>query len=158
MKKVRYVIYVITLCMIIFGCTGNNPNKPKPLEPTWELLNFTLIDDGTAYEVSSDSTHATHIVIPSEYNGLPVTRIGNDAFIEFRNLKSIYIPDSIIRIGVRAFYLCTSITSVSMPNSVTSIGTSAFSGCSGLTNIKLSSNLQNIGHGVFGACGKLTSI
>ena len=53
----------------------------------------------------------TDIRIPGEYNGLPVTKIANEAFYNCENIKSVTIPES-----------------------VTSIGACAFSGCDGLTD------------------------
>jgi len=46
-------------------------------------LQFTLIENGTAYEVSRGTATATEIVIPETYNFLPVTRIANNGFIGF---------------------------------------------------------------------------
>ena len=78
-----------------------------------EGLEFTLINDGTAYEVSGIGTCTDlDIVIPSVYNGLPVTAIGERAFNQRSNLTSITIPDSVTSIGDRAFYYCVGLTSV----------------------------------------------
>ena len=60
----------------------------------------------------------TDIVIPSTYNGLPVTSIGYKAFINRKSLASIGIPDSVTSIGDWAFYLCTSLTSINFEGTV----------------------------------------
>lgn len=78
-----------------------------------EGLKYTLINDGTAYKVSGIGTCTDlDIVIPSTYNGLPVTEIGDRAFNQRSNLTSITIPDTITAIGDRAFYYCVGLTSV----------------------------------------------
>lgn len=61
-----------------------------------------------------------------------IQSIGDDAFCDCSNLKSVSIPDSVTSIGNNAFYWCSSLTSVSIPDSVTSIGNKAFEGCPNL--------------------------
>ena len=86
--------------------------------------------DPLTYEVSGDTvsiidckTSATgDLVIPSTYEGKPVTSIGDRAFNYCRDLMSVTIPDSVTSIGWGAFESCISLTSVTIPNSVTSIG------------------------------------
>ncbi|HCS94195.1 MAG TPA: hypothetical protein DIV38_00465 [Clostridiales bacterium] len=85
---------------------NNNPEKP----PT-EGLKYELLDDDT-YMVSDYNGTAIEVIIPSTYNGKPVTSIGD-----------------------YAFYGCTSLTSIEIPASVTSIGESTFSNCSSLKTI-----------------------
>jgi hypothetical protein len=77
------------------------------------------------------------VTIPSTITGLPVTRIGDNAFSHCTNLTSITIPNSVTSIGDQAFFYCTNLTSVTIGNSVTSIGGWAFSGCSRLTAFKV---------------------
>ena len=57
-------------------------------------LNFTLIDGGTAYEVSRGTASAIHIEIPSIYDGLPVRRIANSAFWYYSSMTFITIPNT----------------------------------------------------------------
>jgi hypothetical protein len=45
-----------------------------------EGLEFTLNEDGTEYSVTGYTGDSTQVVIPAEYNGLPVTSIGYRAF------------------------------------------------------------------------------
>ena len=145
-------------------------------------LTFTLINGDTEYSVSDClETASGSLDIPSTYNGLPVTSIGNEAFngctsltgitipdgvtsIQSRtfancsNLASITISDSVTFIDFRAFADCTSLTSITIPSSVTSIGVSAFSGCYNLTNITIPDSVTSIGNGAFYACTGLNEI
>lgn len=68
-------------------------------------LEYTLSEDGTQYAVTGIGTleEAYNIVIPSTYNDLPVTSIGNNAFNHRLDLTSIVIPDSVTYIGESAF-------------------------------------------------------
>ena len=99
-------------------------------------LKYILSSDGTYYIVSGiGSCTDTDIVIPSTYNGIPVTIIGERAFYNCTGLTSITIPDSITSIENYAFYGCSGLTSITIPESVTSIGIWAFAYCTGLTKI-----------------------
>jgi len=104
--------------------------------PTRALgLQFTLIENSTAYSVSRGSATAPEIEIPDTYDFLPVTHIGDLAFYSCGNLTNITIPNSITHIGEQAFAGCVNLSSIYIPGSVTNIDITAFMGCRGLTSI-----------------------
>ena len=106
------------------------------LRPASEGLEFTLNDDNVSYSVTGIGTcKDTDIVIPSMYNGLPVTGIGDRAFYDCDSLTSVIIGDSVTSISIYAFAFCGSLTSVEIPDSVTSIGYNAFYLCELLTSV-----------------------
>ncbi len=127
-------------------------------EDNTDGLQYTLINNNTEYEVSGFAGTATEIVIPSEYNGKPVTSIGDCAFEDCKFITSIEIPNSIKVIGNSAFSWCEALTDVEIPNSVTNIGASAFINCESLTKISISNNITNIGIYTFFGCTKLKSV
>ena len=59
------------------------------------------------------------LVIPSTINGLPVTGIAQDAFLDSTSLTSVSIPASVTSIGVAAFAGCTSLTAITVDPSNT---------------------------------------
>lgn len=69
------------------------------------LLTFDLSEDGTYYIVSDNDRHLNtpNLVIPSEYNNLPVKEIASEAFAYKNWLISVAIPSSITKIGAGAF-------------------------------------------------------
>lgn len=79
-------------------------------------FKFTLLDDGT-YGVSAKSITSIFgdVNIPSEYEGVAVTSIGNNAFYGCSGLTSITIPDSVTSIGEAAFSGCSSLESITLP-------------------------------------------
>ena len=95
-------------------------------------FNYTTNEGAVTITRYTGTGHA--VTIPGTMDGLPVVRIGNQAF-EFSSLTNVTIPNSVTGIGYRAFGGCTGLASVTIPNSITNIGDNAFSGCSSLTAI-----------------------
>jgi len=100
-------------------------------------LTYEEVVGDTVTITDCDENASGALVIPSSYQGKPVTKIGDDAFYRCRSLTSVTIPDSVTSIGGWVFSGCSSLTSVTIPDSVTSIGYGAFSGCSSLTSIEV---------------------
>lgn len=82
------------------------------------------------------------IEVPSEINGMPVTRIYTSAF-ESSTAEEIIIPESVKTIDKLVFYNCTYLKNLTISGAET-IGESAFVMCSALTNITISGNCQSI--------------
>ena len=136
-------------------------------------LHYDILSDSTV-EVVGAEPYYTKIVIPSEVtNGgykYKVTSIGDgafyhnnssdgkDYFLYYRNIKSVFIPNTVTRIGKSAFAYCESLTSIDIPNSVNSIEYSAFYHCSSLTSIIIPNSVTKLGQMAFDWCTSLTSL
>ena len=96
--------------------------------------------------------------IPSEIDGVTVTKIGDEAFKQCYSLKSAVIPNSVTSIGYCAFKNCSGLTSLTISNSVTSIGDFAFFSCSSLTSVTIPESVTSIGDCAFLDCSSLTSV
>jgi len=186
MKKIVYFLIISLLCLTLYANTTLTDtlyvyNGNYDQMHTRALgLEFSLIENGTAYSVSRGNATATDIVIPETYNFLPVKSIADRAFAGYTCLTSILIPDSITSIGISAFAYCANLTSIDIPSSVTnieyysfrssglttltipdnvsSIDSWAFLDCANLTSIEISSGVTWIGNNVFGGCANLTNI
>ena len=125
----------------------------------------------------------TDIVIPYEYNGLPVKEIAQDAFLWESSLTSITIPDSITKIGINALgysnfsyneyenglYLGNShnpyrvlvkvkdpsATSFTCHEDTKIIYSKAFELCTNLRNLTLADGLVSLEDGTFDSCTAL---
>ena len=121
-------------------------------------LAFTLINTDTEYEVSKGTVTTGAVILPTIYNGLPVTKIADDGFKEVTGITSISISNSITDIGAHALDGCTGLTEVVIPNNVTSLGAYAFGGCTGLTGIAILEGMASIGFQAFKNATNLVSV
>lgn len=122
-------------------------------------LHMLLNEDKKSYSVGGiGNCRDKDIVIPSTYNGLPVTGIWGNAFWHHTTITSVVIPNSIKTIGHAAFEGCTALTSVTIPNSVSKINTYAFYNCKSLTNVYMSESVEEIGDYAFVECSSLVQI
>ena len=99
------------------------------------------------------------IVIPTEINGITVSRIGNSAFLWRREITDVVIPNTIISIGNRAFE-GINLQSVIIPNSVIEIGQRAFYNNIWLEEVifEPESRLETIGNQAFAVRTSLRNI
>ena len=68
-------------------------------------LILALDDDRTSYSVIGvGDSKDTDVIIPSTYNGLPVTSIGDYAFSGCKSIQNLTIPTSITTLGENIFY------------------------------------------------------
>jgi hypothetical protein len=124
---------ILSACLVLSSCDNSNTDEGK--EPSTKNVTTPLVFelDGDGYKVVGCDKKAENAVIPSTYNGKPVTSIGDSAFYACNDLTSVTIGKSVTSIGDWAFYNCTSLASITIPDSVTSIGDLAFDGCKSLT-------------------------
>lgn len=99
-------------------------------------MEFQLNEEESGYTlVDILYPNSREVAVPSTFNGLPVTGIGDSAFYNCTGLTSVTIGDSVTSIGRYAFSGCTGLTRITIPNNVTNIDPYAFSGCTHLTNV-----------------------
>ena len=132
--KIIIVVMVILLILGIVLLVITNPSNIKK-NHLLSWLEVSTLADGTLSIKAKPGFQETELEIPAEIDGVPVTRIGENAFHGCTSLTSIVIPDSVTSIGYGVFAGCASLTSVVIPDSVTSIGYEAFSSCTSLTSI-----------------------
>ena len=105
----------------------------EPVSGT-EGLAYVLNADGVSYSCAGIGTATeTDIVIASEYNGKPVTKIRNSAFANCNSVKSVIIPNSVTSIESMAFAQSNSLKSVVIPLSVVTLESSVFRGSYSVT-------------------------
>lgn len=108
------------------------PTSDTTLYARWEQIDETSFtyysnEDGASYTIRSFNPKFENydtIIIPSEYNGLPVTGIDN-AFQNDKTIKNIVLPETLKNINDNAFRN-TNLETINLPSSLETIGNYAF--------------------------------
>ena len=126
------------------------------------IYTYTL-DDANRATITGYSGNATALYIPDEIDGHEVVAIGDRAFENRTDLRTVMIPDSVTRINGNAFYGCSNLANVTLSKNLESMGSSAFGNCDGLTQIEIPKSLEScdISYGSYGSfrdCDKLKKV
>ena len=126
------------------------------------IYTYTL-DDANRATITGYSGNATALYIPDEIDGHEVVAIGDSAFENRTDLRTVMIPDSVTRINGNAFYGCSNLANVTLSKNLESMGSSAFGNCDGLTQIEIPKSLEScdISYGSYGPfrdCDKLKKV
>ena len=129
-KKLKKKFLVLLVVMVAITCSAIALLALVGCNDEKTVDGVVLKNQGDGYTVSGlPDPNVTELVIPSEYDGKPITAIANYAFMDCKNLTSVVIPDGVTSIGRSAFEGCTNLTSIIIPDSITEIGDYAFYGC-----------------------------
>ncbi len=152
----------------------------------YDLADCVVIDGGKITGVKTDKfNHLTSIIIPSSYNGTPITSVvlGNHyeensvmrkitisegisdipgewnlaGFMRFIALKEVNLPTSLSTISGYTFKECESLEYLKIPENVTLIAFNAFEN-SGLKQIDIPASVVSIGVSAFNTCKDLINI
>ena len=123
-------------------------------DPTLDKLEFLLAPNGRSYSVHAKSKDETkgEVVIPSAYQGLPVTVVGDNGFADCSGITSLYLPDTITIIEQAAFIDCASLKEVRLGSGLTVIDKEAFRRCQNLLAVDVPDYVHIIGDEAFRAC------
>lgn len=146
MKKILCVLCALVMMLTLTAC-GEQDNT-----------EYRLNDDGQSYRLYRYAgKDGEDVVIPATYENLPVTVVGNGAFMDTK-IKSVVLPEGITTIEEMAFRGCHSLESVTIPSTVTDLGRGAFSDCQKLDNIVIPAGVVDLMPGVFAACHSLKNV
>ena len=84
-----------------------------------------------------------------------VVSIGDSAFYDLEELKTLTLPENLTTIGDAAFLGCINLSEVSGGQNLVAIGEYAFQSCYALETIEFGSKVDNIGAGAFLGCTRL---
>jgi serine/threonine protein kinase len=134
---------------------GGRPTKvweQKPDAPLVEGPFSYTVKDG-AVTIVKYTGPGGEVVVPEKLGGLPVTEIGQKAFLACVKMTRVALPSGLIRLGDNAFESCSGLTHVEIPSTVTDIGNLAFYRCNALTQITIPTSVTRIGDGAFACTG-----
>ena len=124
------------------------------------IYTYTL-DDANRATITGYSGNATALYIPDEIDGHEVVAIGDRAFENRTDLRTVMIPDSVTEMGGYAFNNCTNLSNVTLSKNLESMGSSAFGNCDGLTQIEIPKSLDIGGNyylGAFSDCANIKKV
>lgn len=158
MKK-RFLPTVALVFMILFTLVFTANAETTGIEIPTETdgyFVYQLNEDAASYRIIEYTGDEKTVVVPETYNDLPVTVIGEIAFLD-STLCNIELSENIKEIGYRAFsrsYLKEFIA----PNGLEIIDKYAFSDCDYLETVYLSKTIRSVGYDAFESCHSLKNI
>ena len=145
----------------ITGCNGGN-YEGEDIDGANPIWGCVLSEDGFAYVMNEDNLsysiyggyfeQSEVIVVPDEFNEMPVTKVGNSAFANDRNqhlTRNIILPESISHIGEGAFMYNRELRYITLPSSVTHIERMAYAEGAFQRQIMIPSSVLNIDEHAF---------
>ena len=126
------------------------------------IYTYTL-DDANRATITGYSGNATALYIPGEIDGHEVVAIGDSAFEDRTDLRTVMIPDSVTEIGSCAFNNCTNLSNVTLSQNLKYMEGRAFGSCEKITKIEIPKSLEWCGstlydYGPFGDCTGLKTV
>ncbi|MBE6753714.1 MAG: hypothetical protein E7559_05095 [Ruminococcaceae bacterium] len=164
------LLVFILIAGVIILLRNNNTAAPttKPQKPYHTTTTKPSDDDNTSNAadfrisrlgvITAYCGHGGDVVIPSSINGIPVTGIGEQAFMEQTSITSLTIPGSVKDIGNFAFHKCTNLSSLTLSEGLATTGEHCFNQCNSLTSVTVPASLRSYGYGSFMECENLRSI
>ena len=129
------------------------------------LTSITVETDNKFYDSREDCNalieSATNtLLLGSIHTVIPegITSIGNKAFYNIKEIKTIVVPENVTSIGEYAFAGCSSLTALVIPENVSSIGRAAFSDAHSLASVNIPKQITTIKTETFANCKSLRTI
>ena len=162
MKKILSLVLAVVMAVgALFAAPIQLPGLVLSVNATDTAtadLKFALNSDGKSYSVTGYTGGAVNkLIIPAEYEGKPITKIGDNAFYSNQSIKEIVLPNTITEIGSESFSH-SSVETINLPDSITTIQLYAFWGCSKLQAIAIPKKVKTLEYLTFCDCDSLTSV
>ncbi len=157
-SKLAFIIpCALIICVLSGILVYAQINKNLITEGTF---SYSLNEDGESYAIGSAElgmSFGEQLIIPSSFNGMPVTEIRAEAFKSSQGIKRVIIPASVKKIDYEAFKDCKALEMVLFEegSAVESIGNAAFNGCVRLKSVDLPKGIKYISYNLFYGCNNL---
>ena len=89
--------------------------------------------------------------------GLVVDGVGKNIFKSCDNLTNVVFENGTLAVGYAMFEDCVSLVNISLPDSLVEIGERAFDDCRSLTTITVPDSVENVGRYAFHGCTSATT-
>ena len=137
-RSLLFCFIILIAILVTSSCTG------RKLGSDDVHFQYFWWEDDNAYHIKEtnveektleDNWEMIDVVIPTEYNGKPVTHIGWDSFRQCQILRSVTIPEGITGIGPYTFFDCNSLEGVHLPKSINHFFGGSFASCNSLKEV-----------------------
>lgn len=95
-----------------------------------------------------------NLVIPSEINGRPVSKLSKSSFEDCTTIQTVTFPEGLKEIAGYAFSGCTLLKSVTLPASAEKLGDCVFQKCAALEYAEIPLGVESAGKNLFLGCNK----
>ena len=141
----------------------------QPIDPSTSAFKAEFLSDGTAKIVAYNGNEE-NVTVPEKIAGKFVTVIGEGAFSEHPEIRSVSLPETATTIEPYAFCACTGLESVRIPKQLRVIEDYAFAKCFSLDQLIMENfsskaygaflpdSLHTLGSHAFEYCRKLTFV
>ncbi len=120
--------------------------------------NFEYSADNKSAVIEKYTGSESFVVMPESIEGIPVTRIGDEAFRNHGEIKEVIFPKSIVYAGSYAFCECRALKEAVFSDSLNFAGAHLFYNCRALEKIRIPSKIEYIGDGFAKNCDSLKEI
>lgn len=179
MKRAIYAIIAMILCICMLSACGSSSGETtKPSYDLGEISDSGEHGENIKWEYYADTqtlvlsgkgemTEGQRADYPwfkyaekikAVYVKSGITNIAKSSFssdsvnAEYKNLETIYLPETLTEIGNYAFSGAVRLKDVTIPSGVVKIGENAFDSCLSLSNIMLPKSLIEVGEDAFQSC------
>lgn len=110
-------------------------------EKEWKLADASLYyeietkQDKESVQITRFQGLASQVEVPERMEGLPVTSVARKAFLSKKNLRRLWLPDTLEEIGDWAFAYCAHLSEIVLPRRAVRFGKSVFMECKELRRI-----------------------
>lgn len=163
MRRILYTILPLVLCTACWWIEPiDDPYPDSEQSAEYKSKLYYTTTDGESITPKNLQSFGIDILDMSYENGQGVItfdgiarRIGNGAFKDCDNLKSITLPDSIRVVGIGAFENCINLEEVNLPDSLIGIQREAFAWCTKLSEMTIPRRVEVVEGSAFIKCTEL---
>lgn len=127
-------------------------------ETTNDNYYYKVLKNGTLELTKYVGNNIKNITIPSKIRGKKVSKIGDNLFSNYKNLKSVTIPKSVTHLGYGVFEDCKNLSTVHLQCNLKTIENSLFAGCKNLKSLVIPNGVKKIEAYAFCGCKNLKSL
>ncbi len=149
MKKYAVSAVTLALCLLNTALPAAEISVSAATDEKLTYGALTYQTENGEITISGCDAKAETVEIPSEIDGMPVTKIGATSFYGCA-LTSVTIPEGVTNIASGAFWHSKNLTEVKLPSTLTTIEGFAFNDCQALETISFPESLTSVGNNAFG--------